>query len=81
MADADFSRMLDILRKMQGQLSSIVLELGDIKGRLTLLEEASSSMSARIAALGVAAAGTNKRLDRYEHRLERIETRLGLIDA
>ena len=74
MADADYTLIIDILRKMQGQLSDVVLRLG-------ALVDASASMSGRIANLEALLVGVNKRLDRHEHRLDRIETRLGLIDA
>ena len=74
MADADYTLILDILRKLQMQQSDMLLRLGN-------LEDAFASMSARIASVEVALAGVNKRLDRFDHRLDRIETRLGLVDA
>jgi len=74
MADADYTLIIDILRKLQGQIGDVVLRLGAI-------EESNASMSGRIANLEGLVAGVNKRLDRHEYRLDRIETRLGLIDA
>ena len=70
-----------VLQKMQGQLSSVIIKLGDVGGRMAALEEASSSMSFRIASVEVTVSGTHKRIDRIEHRLDRIETRLGLVEA
>jgi septal ring factor EnvC (AmiA/AmiB activator) len=81
MSDADFSLMIEILPRMQGPLNAVQLKLGDMETRITLVEEATSSMSARIASLEVGVAAVLKRLYRHEHRLDRIETRLGLIAA
>ena len=81
MADADVALMMEILRKLQAQSSEVLLRLGDINTRLLSLEESSAMTSVRLASLETAIAGINKRLDRREHRLDHIETRLGLIDA
>ena len=70
-----------VLQKMQGPLSSVIIKLGDVEGRMAALEEASSSMSFRIASVEVTVSRTHKRIDRIEHRLDRIETRLGLVEA
>ena len=81
MVDADFALMMEILRKLQAQSGEVLLRLGDINTRLSSLEESSAMTSVRLASLETTVAGVNKRLDRHEHRLDRIETRLGLIDA
>ena len=81
MADADVALVMEILRKLQAQSSEVLLRLGDINTRLLSLEESSAMTSVRLASLETAIAGINKRLDRHEHRLDHIETRLGLIDA
>ena len=71
----------ELLKKVRAEQQEMLLELGDIKHRLTAVEEAGSSMSVRIAQVEVSMTGTNKRLDRVGDRLERIERRLELREA
>ena len=81
MSEVDFSLMMEILRKLQSQQAEVLLRLGDINLRLASLEESAAMVSVRLASLETAVAGINKRLDRHENRLDRIEARIGLIEA
>ena len=60
------------------QLALLRDDMGSIKGRLTSMD---ARMDARLAIVHTDIAATSESLDRLENRLERIETRLGLIDA
>jgi chaperonin cofactor prefoldin len=60
-------RVLTGQRRMESKLDRIVDDLADLKLRTTSTEEA--------------VAGVNRRLDRLDLRVERIERRLDLVDA
>jgi chaperonin cofactor prefoldin len=55
------------MRQIDGKLDRVIDELGDLKVRMTSQEE-------NLAAL-------NRRTDRMDVRLERIERRLDLVDS
>lgn len=63
----DGNIVLEHLRAMREMLDNISGDLRDLKVRTTSIEEA--------------LAGVNRRLDRNDDRLERIEKRLNLQDA
>ncbi len=64
----------EILKKIQYDLSVVKREVSDTKLRLGAVEDHMSSLVVNVT-------GINHRLDRYDARFERVETRLGLIDA
>ena len=59
--------VLAILRKIDQRTERMAEDLMDLKVRVTSVEEG--------------LAGVNRRLDRLDHRVERIEPRLELSDA
>jgi archaellum component FlaC len=59
--------VLSILRKIDQRTERMAEDLQDLKVRVTSVEEG--------------LAGVNRRLDRLDHRVERIEQRLELSDA
>jgi archaellum component FlaC len=59
--------VLSILRKIDQRTERMAEDLQDLKVRVTSVEEG--------------LAGVNRRLDRLDHRVERIEPRLELSDA
>jgi DNA anti-recombination protein RmuC len=63
-----------VLQRIQADVSSLKREMGDVKLRLGSVEDHMSS-------LVTSAVGINHRLDRHDERLERIESRLGLVEA
>lgn len=63
----DGNLVLEYLREMREKLDTISSDLHDLKVRTTSIEEG--------------LAGVNRRLDRNDERLERIEKRLNLQDA
>ncbi len=67
MMDAPDNLVLAMLRRMDAKLDRISGDLGDLKVRMTGAEEA--------------IAGVNRRLDRLDGRVERIEKHLDLVDA
>ncbi|MDP3078524.1 hypothetical protein [Bradyrhizobium sp.] len=67
MADEPDNIFLSILRKIDQRTERMAEDLHDLKVRVTPVDEGR--------------AGVNRRLDRLEHRVERIEKRLELSDA
>ncbi len=67
MSDGPDSLILRFMRQIDGKLDRVIDELGDLKVRMTSQEE-------NLAAL-------NRRTDRMDVRLERIERRLDLVDS
>jgi archaellum component FlaC len=59
--------VLDILRKIDQRTDRMVEDVRDLKIRVT--------------SVGEGLAGVNRRLDRLDYRVERIEKRLELSDA
>ncbi len=66
--------MYELLKRMNHRLGRIEEDVSDTKLRLGAVEE-------HMGSLVVTVAGINHRLDRHDLRLERIENRLGLIEA
>jgi archaellum component FlaC len=67
MAEAPDNIMLVLLRRIDERTDRMAQDLHDVKVRVTALEEG--------------LAGVNRRLDRLELRVDRIERRLELSDA
>ena len=56
------------------ELRLIREDIGELKVRMTSVEE-------QIGFLHTAVAGVNRRMDRFEDRMGRVEKRLGLVDG
>lgn len=67
MSDQPENLTLLYLRRLDIKIDRLTDDLGDIKQRVTNVEES--------------LAGVNRRLDRQEARLDRIERRLDLVEA
>ncbi len=63
-----------VLQRIQSDVSYLKREMGEAKLRLGSVED-------HMGSLVVSSVGINHRLDGHDVRLERIETRLGLVDA
>jgi hypothetical protein len=63
-----------VLMRIQNDVSTTKHDISDLKFRMHSVEE-------HVSALVTGSVGTNHRLDVYGERFERIETRLGLIEA
>jgi len=74
MANDSDNLILDILKKIQGRLSAIEVDLGDVKARISVMEQYQGQV---LTLLG----GLNQRMDRFDERLSRIERRLDLVEA
>lgn len=74
MTDQTENLILEILKRMQGDMSEMKADIGDLRLRMTATEE-------HLATLVMSTAGINHRLDRVSDRVERIERRLELTDA
>ena len=73
MNDTTENLVIEILRKLQGEMSIMREDIRDIKVRL-------SSIEARLAHAHADYATQSVRIDRLEDRLSRIEHRLDLND-
>jgi len=67
MTDEPDSLTLVLLRRIDGKLDRLTDDVQDLKVRMTHVEEG--------------LAGVNRRLDRLEVRVDRIERRLELVDS
>ncbi|MCI0468022.1 MAG: tropomyosin [Beijerinckiaceae bacterium] len=74
MADAPEDLIFEYLRRIDTKLDRVIEEVGDLKIRMTAVEE-------RIAQVELSIAGINRRIDRIEARLDRIERRLDLVET
>jgi archaellum component FlaC len=63
-----------VLQQVQADVSELKFDVRDLKVRMTMVEE---HMGHSI--IGI--SGVNARLDRLNDRVERIEKRIGLVDA
>jgi phage shock protein A len=75
------SHTLELLKRLNGKIDSLLIDVGDIKTRLVVVAEGIASMAVRIATTEVSTAQVIRRLDRIESRLERIERRLDLNEG
>jgi hypothetical protein len=74
MSDEPASLILEHLKHIRRKVDVIDLELGDVKSRVSALEETQGQM---LVLLGV----ISKRLDRHDERFARIERRLDLVEV
>jgi predicted nucleic acid-binding Zn-ribbon protein len=73
MGDAPDNLIFEYLRRLDTKLDRVIEDIGDLKIRMTAVEE-------RIAQVELSIAGINRRIDRVEARLDRIERRLDLVE-
>jgi septal ring factor EnvC (AmiA/AmiB activator) len=73
--------VLHYLRRIDGRLDALVIEMADVKHRLQSLEEQFAVVRTDIAGIYTHIVRLDHRLDRVEGRLDRIENRLGLLEA
>ena len=73
MADVTNELIYSVLQAIQSDVSDLKFDVRDLKSRMTLVEE---HMGHSI--IGI--SGVNARLDRLNERIERIETRVGLVE-
>jgi len=66
--------VLEQLRHIRGALEGVAADVSDMKLRMSSLEEHMGSQQVQFA-------GLNRRMDRFDERMTRIERRLGLLDA
>jgi predicted nucleic acid-binding Zn-ribbon protein len=73
MVDAPDNLIFEYLRRFDTKLDRLIEDIGDLKIRMTAVEE-------RIAQVELSIAGINRRIDRVEARLDRIERSLDLVE-
>ena len=81
MTDDTTNLVLEHLRRIRASQERTELEIGDIKARLTAMDETMANSRTDLAHLHSLYAQQSKRIDRIEDRLGRIERRLDLVDA
>ena len=74
MAEVTNELIYSVLQTMQADIAELKFDVRDVKVRMTLVEE---HMGHSI--IGI--SGINARLDRLNDRVERIETRIGLVEG
>ena len=74
MTEQTESLILEILKRMQGDMADMKADVSDIKLRVTATEE-------HLATMMMSIAGLNSRLDKLDGRVLRIERRLDLTEA
>ena len=74
MAQETESHVLDHLKKIQVRLSAMEVDLGDVKARMSVMEQYQGQV---LTLLG----GLNQRMDRVDERLSRIERCYDLVAA
>ncbi len=78
MTDNLDSLVLEHLRAIRADISSIKEDVREVKTRLAVLESGVAGLRRDFADLGIAIAGQDIRSDRVADRLEQIEKRLDL---
>ena len=78
MVDEPDNLVLRYLRRFDEKLDRLIDDIGDLKLRMTSLEERVSRVQGELASIHADFAGQSKRIDRIEQRLDRIEKRLDL---
>jgi predicted nucleic acid-binding Zn-ribbon protein len=73
MVDAPDNLIFEYLRRLDTKLDRVIEDVGDLKIRMTAVEE-------RIAQVELSIAGVNRRIDRIDARLDRIERSLNLVE-
>jgi hypothetical protein len=63
-----------LLKNMQGEFSLMRRDISELKLRMQAVKE-------HVGTIVMSLAGVNNRLDHHVERLDRIDKRLGLIDA
>ena len=66
--------VLEMLRRIRSSQERMELDIGDLKSRVSLIEQMQGQMLALLGGLG-------QRMDRFEERVARIERRLDLVDS
>ena len=74
MTAVDTSLLMEIMRKIQTDISDIKSDMSELKMRATATDE-------HLSGIFVSTTGINNRIDRFDARLERIERRLDLTDV
>jgi chromosome segregation ATPase len=74
MNDETTNVVLEHLRRIRASQERMELDIGEIKGRLSALEQTTGQV---LNSIGI----MNQRMDRFDERLARIERRLDLIEA
>jgi septation ring formation regulator EzrA len=81
MTDETANMVLEMMKRIRASQERTELEIVDIKGRLTAMDESMALMRTDLAHLHTMYAPQSKRIDRIEDRLSRIERRLELVEV
>jgi predicted nucleic acid-binding Zn-ribbon protein len=74
MAEVDGALIMEVMRKIQSDISDMKSDISELKMRATATDE-------HLSGIFISTTGINNRIDRFDARLERIERRLDLTDA
>jgi hypothetical protein len=74
MADESDNIVLEHLRRIRASQERTEIDIGELKSRASVLEEVTGQVLNLLGTM-------NKRMDRFDERLARIERRLDLVEA
>lgn len=74
MSEVDTGLLVELLRRIQADVSDIKADIGELKMRATAVDE-------HLSGIFIATTGMNNRVDRLDQKLGRIERRLDLTDV
>jgi hypothetical protein len=74
MTDESDNMVLEILRRIRASQERTELDLADLKGRASAMEQMQGQVLVLLGAM-------SQRMDRFDERLGRIERRLDLVEA
>ncbi len=74
MAEVDGVLIMEVMRKIQSDISDMKSDISELKMRATATDE-------HLSGIFISTTGINNRIDRFDARLERIERRLSLTDV
>ncbi|MFZ0494651.1 MAG: hypothetical protein WBE80_16315 [Methylocella sp.] len=80
MVDAPDNPIFKYLRRLDTTRDRVIEDLGELKIRMTAVEERLARTDVAIANPELPTAAVNRRIDRVDARLDRIERRLDLVE-
>ena len=73
--------LLEVLKRVQGTLSAISADVADLNTRMSAVEMNLGLIKQEMGQQSFQIGALNVRMDRFDERLRRIETRPDLIEA
>ena len=81
MAEVSAELVYEVLKSVQDGISQIRGEIGEVKQRMAAAEISQNAIRQEIVGVHTELAGIHATMVRHEHRLDRIDRRLELIET